>query len=64
MHLYNKLIEFYNNSNYPFNLINNLKDNIIKTKNEIELEYSKDLYVDKTKQGGGVKSKKINIYVY
>lgn len=68
MTYYNKLLEIYSDKKYPFNLINNLKDNIVSTKNEIELEYIKDLnsFVD-TKQKdfktGGVE-KKIKIYVY
>lgn len=49
MVLYNTFIKIYKNTNYPFNLTDNLKDNIINTRNEIELEYSKDLnvFVDK-----------------
>lgn len=65
---YNKLLKVYTNDNYPFNLIKNLKDNIISTKNEIELEYKKDLntFTDIKKneiKDGGVE-KKIKIYVY
>ena len=44
---YNKLLQNYNNTNYPFNLIENIKDNVIKTRNEIELEYSKNLNIYK-----------------
>jgi GR25 family glycosyltransferase involved in LPS biosynthesis len=49
MVLYNTFLKIYKNTNYPFNLTDNLKDNIINTRNEIELEYSKDLnvFVDK-----------------
>lgn len=66
--LYNKLLKVYTNDNYPFNLIKNLKDNVINTKNEIELEYKKDLntFVDTKKnelKNGGIE-KKIKIYVY
>ena len=71
MLLYNKLLKVYKDTNYPFNLIDNLKDNIINTRNEIELEYIKDLNIfqdkeDKKKEiklGGGY-SKKIYIYEY
>ena len=31
--LYNKLLKNYNITQYPFNLIENIKDNIINTKN-------------------------------
>ncbi len=38
---------------YPFNLISNLKDNIIKTKKEIELQYVNDyLYVKNSNKKG------------
>lgn len=66
---YNKLLEIYKDTKYPFNLISNLKNNIINTKNEIELEYVKDLntYKDtktiKDMKSGGIQ-KKIKIYVY
>ena len=36
------LIEYVHRE-YSFNLIENIKDNVINTRNEIELEYSKDL---------------------
>ena len=57
---YNKLLRIYNDTNYPFNLINNLKDNIISTKNEIELEYIKDfnIFKDKDKNKDNIQSKK------
>ena len=68
---YNKLLRIYNDTNYPFNLINNLKDNIINTKNEIELEYMKELNIFKDKEEnnrelkiGGISAKKIYIYEY
>lgn len=45
--IYNELLINFNKTNYPFNLINNLKDNIINTRKEIELEYSKDFQIYK-----------------
>lgn len=36
---YDLLTSIENLNNYPFNLNDKLKDNIIETKNEIELEY-------------------------
>ena len=69
---YNKLLEIYKDTRYPFNLIQNLKNNIINTKNEIELEYVKDLNTfkdtktitnDKLKSGGN-QTKKIYVYEY
>jgi len=60
---YNKLLEIYKDTKYPFNLISNLKNNIINTKNEIELEYVKDLntYKDtktiKDMKSGGIQKK-------
>jgi NAD(P)H-hydrate repair Nnr-like enzyme with NAD(P)H-hydrate dehydratase domain len=46
---------------YPYNLNN--KDNIIFTKNELELEYIKDYYQDKQKNKSG-SSEKSFIYIY
>jgi hypothetical protein len=73
--LYNKILKNYNNTHYPFNLIENIKDNVISTRNEIELEYSKDLNVykdnnknkEKNKEKNniiGKSEKKIHIYIY
>ena len=66
--LYNKLLKNYNITQYPFNLIENIKDNIINTKNEIELEYSKDLHIYKEKKNdimiGKFEKKNNNIYIY
>ncbi len=66
MVIYNKLLKNYNNSQYPFNLIDNIKDNVIDTRNEIELEYSKDLKIYKNKENAkiGKSEKKIYIYMY
>jgi len=74
MLLYNKLLKIFNNTKYPFNLISNLKDNIINTKNEIEIEYIKDLSVFKEtkeniaprlgKSGGSITKKNIYVYEY
>ena len=33
---YNKILKINSKSEYPFNLISNLKDNIIETKKELE----------------------------
>jgi hypothetical protein len=69
--LYNTILKNYNNTHYPFNLIENIKDNVISTRNEIELEYSKDLNVykdnNKNKEKNniiGKSEKKIHIYIY
>jgi hypothetical protein len=65
--LYNKILKNYNNTQYPFNLIENIKDNVINTRNEIELEYSKDLNIYKNKENTnkiGKSEKKIRIYMY
>lgn len=65
--LYNKILKNYNNTQYPFNLIENIKDNVINTRNEIELEYSKDLNIYKNKENAnkiGKSEKKIRIYMY
>lgn len=66
--LYNKILKNYNNTHYPFNLIENIKDNVINTRNEIELEYSKDLNIYKNKNQEnkivGNCEKNINIYLY
>lgn len=66
---YNKIINLDNNSSYPFNLVSNLKDNIIETKKEIELEYVKEFKIlkDETqikKGGNDVKEAGIFIYEY
>ena len=67
--LYNKILKNYNNTYYPFNLIENIKDNVINTRNEIELEYSKDLNIYKdinihSKNKIGKSEKNIKIYMY
>lgn len=65
---YNKLVSLNNKSEYPFNLISNLKNNIIETKKEIELEYVKGFKVLKAiqdnKVGGEIKEAGILIYEY
>lgn len=62
---YNLYLGIQNKSNYPFNLINNLKDNIIETKKEIELEYYKDFILreSSTVKKGAVEHD-ILIYLY
>ena len=59
---YNKLKELKNDSNYPFNLINSLKHDILETKKQIDLEYIKD-YKKNSKSGGSIQ-KEILIYMY
>jgi len=65
---YNKIINLDNKSEYPFNLILNLKDNIIETKKEIELEYVKEFKILKDKKqikkGGIIKEAGIFVYEY
>ena len=64
--LYNKILKNYNNTHYPFNIIENINDNVISTRNEIELEYSKDLNIYKNKNQKnkivGNSEKNINTY--
>ena len=64
----NKILKNYNNTHYPFNIIENINDNVIRTRNEIELEYSKDLNIYKNKNQKnkivGNSEKNINIYLY
>ena len=63
----NLLNSIENINYYPFNLNDNLQDNIIETKNEIELEYKKnlkkivDISSNNIKKEGGYKS---FIYIY
>ena len=64
---YNKIISLDNKSDYPFNLILNLKDNIIETKKEIELEYVKEFKILKDKKQikkGGDIIKEAGIFIY
>jgi hypothetical protein len=67
---YNKLKELKDDSKYPFNIINNLKHNILETKKEIDLEYIKnfkkdlDILQHKDKISGGTIQKEILIYLY
>ena len=63
---YNKIISLDNKSDYPFNLILNLKD-IIETKKEIELEYVKEFKILKDKKQikkGGDIIKEAGIFIY
>jgi len=62
--LYNKLLTIKNTSNttnYPFNILNN--DNIIFTKNQIELHYINN-YNTCNKKKGSSEIKKNIIYYY
>lgn len=45
---YNKILSINNILKYPYNL--NIKDNILETKKEIELEYIKDFKILKKKK--------------
>ena len=66
MDYYNILLELDNIPKYPYNLNSNIKENVIFTHNEIELEYLKDynIYVDKKIKGSYDKKNIINVYVY
>jgi hypothetical protein len=64
---YNKIISLDNKSDYPFNLMLNLKDNVIETKKEIELEYVKEFKILKDKKQikkGGDIVKEAGIFIY
>ena len=62
---YNIFLSIQNKSNYPFNLIDNLKDNIIETKKEIELEYYKDFILKESSDiKKGSDEHEILIYLY
>lgn len=66
MDLYNSILELDNVQKYPFNLNSNLKENIIFTHNEIEIEYLKDynIYINKKIKGSYEKKNIINVYIY
>lgn len=61
-----KLNSITNINNYPFNLNNKLKDNIIQTKKEIELEYIKNyIFKDSQNQKNIIKgSNEVKIFIY
>lgn len=61
---YNKILSVSNNSNYPYNLISNLKHNVIETKKEVDLEYVKNYVLQSTDKKGGLVQKDIVIYFY
>jgi hypothetical protein len=64
---YNKIISLDSKSDYPYNLISNLKDNIIETKKERELEYIKEFKILKDKnqiKKGGNEIVKADIFIY
>ena len=64
---YNKIISLDNKSDYLFNLMLNLKDNVIETKKEIELEYVKEFKILKDKKQikkGGDIVKEAGIFIY
>ncbi len=51
-------------NNYPFNLNSKLKDNIIETKKEIELEYIKNYYKDSNQKNIIKGSNEVKIFIY
>jgi hypothetical protein len=54
----------YNNKYYPFNLNDNLTDNIIETKKEIELEYIKNyIFIEQDKKYKIKGANEITIYI-
>lgn len=61
-----KLNSINNINNYPFNLNSKLKDNIIQTKKEIELEYIKNyIFKDSQNQKNIIKgSNEVKIFIY
>lgn len=61
-----KLNSITNINNYPFNLNSKLKDNIIQTKKEIELEYIKNyIFKDSQNQKNIIKgSNEVKIFIY
>lgn len=61
-----KLNSITNINNYPFNLNSKLKDNIIQTKKEIELEYIKNyIFKDSKNQKNIIKgSNEVKIFIY
>lgn len=67
---YDKFKALKDDNKYPFNLINNLKHNILETKKEIDLEYIKNFKKElnilrhKDKISGGAIEKEILIYLY
>jgi hypothetical protein len=61
---YNKLLEFDNNTKYPYNLNKNLEKNIIFTKKEIELEYIKEYNIFQEKNKIGSNESTNHIYIY
>lgn len=58
-----KLNSINNITYYPYDLNNNLIDNIIETKKEIELEYSKNYIFNDSKKIKG-SSEKNNIFIF
>lgn len=64
MKYYNKILEYENNTKYPFNLNKNLEKNVIFTKKEIELEYIKDFNILKEKNKTGSNELNNTIFIY
>ncbi len=63
----NKFLSLRHINKYPFNLNSKLKDNIIETKKEIELEYKKDYtnsIIYNIKDDKNIKKGKGNVTIY
>jgi hypothetical protein len=61
----NKLNSIYYLDKYPFNLNTKLKDNIINTKKEIELEYIKNYILTQSKDKKNIKgANEISILIF
>ena len=59
-----KILSINNINKYPYNLNIKLKDNIIETKKEIELEYIKNYYKDSTQKNIIKGSNEVKIFIY
>jgi hypothetical protein len=67
LHKLDLLISIENINSYPFNLNNKLNDNIIETKNEVELEYINNFSIPifiKTQEKKIKGSYENTIYIY
>ncbi len=59
-----KILSIDNINKYPYNLNLKLKDNIIQTKKEIELEYIKNFYIDSNQKNIIKGSNEVKIFIY
>jgi hypothetical protein len=63
--IYDKLNSIYHINNYPYNLNSKLKDNIIDTKKEIELEYIKNfIFVENNNKKNIKGASEVNILIF